>query len=488
MSFSDKFLEIMDSTVRPKCEPHIVAKSTNPDTGAVTTLTWDAKDIQSLSFKRTIDPVGSKLPTMELQWTEVYFGNVSVGNVPQKYNSASAYMEISLSFRQYLGFYNTWKSLKSQTWKQVKQMTWKQVKNDPVYETVEMPKLFLSAVPTAEGNKLKWTAKDALAFLTNTCKKLFQDPTNYNNLENISLPFYNPIIYLLVNSRAQFSKFPEIFSYLTNTISYFDDFDKSFKQEKPIIFSGNTNDEIRKYFATKNKFMVFGNNRIEVRDLSLSHFPGRVIPLYLQYSLPTLETQTRASRVALKRYSLVYDGTYQQKAQTMQPYGEKLLLRYDFNDIGVATFLNNTSHDPAYGDTDRAFAIYDYSDGDEPPTLNIITVKKVVSDISFTRDDIIGDTFSEDNSLYTADANDVTRFGKILDWYSGHEVIKTTTPAIFDIELGESAYVETPLIGADGKAYKPNSLLLEQTLTYSGAVKSQNIFKSGMSEVPENDS
>lgn len=481
MSFSDKFLEIMGSTVRPKCEPHIVAKATNPGTGAVTTLTWDAKDIQSLSLKRTIDPVGSKLPTMELQWTEVYLGDVSVGNAPQKYKNATAYMEISLSFRQYLGFYNTWKSLKSQTWKQFKQMTWKQVKNDPVYETVEMPKLFLSATPAAEGNKLKWTAKDALSFLTNTCKKLF---TGGSNIKEMSLPFYNLVIYLLINSRAQFIKFPELFSYLTNTISYLNDFDKSFKQEKPLIFSGNTNDELRKYFAAANKFMVFGNNRIEVRDISIFHMPGTAISLNLQYELPTLTTQPKATRVALKQYSLVFSESYQQEAQTMQPYGEKLLLRYDFKDIGVAATLD-TSYDQVSGDTDRAFTLYDPSEGDTIPKLNVLVVKPVATDISIESDDAVGETFSEDNSLYTADANNVTRFAKILDWYSGHEVIKTTTPAIFDLELGETAYVETPLIDAFGEKYAPNSMLLEQTLTYSGAIKSQNIFKSGMSEVPE---
>ena len=57
MSFSDKFLEIMKSNIRPKCEPKITVTGTAAD-GTTKTIEWNAKDIKSLSFHRSIDPGG----------------------------------------------------------------------------------------------------------------------------------------------------------------------------------------------------------------------------------------------------------------------------------------------------------------------------------------------------------------------------------------------------------------------------------------------
>ena len=46
MSFSDKFLEIMKSNIRPKCEPKITVTGTAAD-GTTKTIEWNAKDIKS---------------------------------------------------------------------------------------------------------------------------------------------------------------------------------------------------------------------------------------------------------------------------------------------------------------------------------------------------------------------------------------------------------------------------------------------------------
>ena len=57
MSFSEKFIEIMNSNIRPKCEPKITVSGT-AENGTAINLEWNAKDIKSLTFHRSIDPVG----------------------------------------------------------------------------------------------------------------------------------------------------------------------------------------------------------------------------------------------------------------------------------------------------------------------------------------------------------------------------------------------------------------------------------------------
>ena len=48
MSFSEKFLEIMNSRLRPKCEPKITVTGTVAD-GTTKTIEWNAKDIKGLT-------------------------------------------------------------------------------------------------------------------------------------------------------------------------------------------------------------------------------------------------------------------------------------------------------------------------------------------------------------------------------------------------------------------------------------------------------
>ena len=218
MSFSDKFLEIMNSNIRPKCEPKITVIGTDKN-GNTQTITWNAKDIKSLTYHRSVDPTGRELPTMELQWTELYYGKYNADNFPLKYNNIGKYMAVNLEFHQYLGLFQTWKTLKSLTWKQVKSLTWKQVKNEVGYENIKMPTMFLAATPEISGHTIKWTARDALSFLTAQEVKGFGEKAGGAPVTEI--PYYNPIVYMLINARAGFYYSVELFDYLTRTINYF---------------------------------------------------------------------------------------------------------------------------------------------------------------------------------------------------------------------------------------------------------------------------
>ena len=71
ISVSQKFLELMQSNIRPKIEPTITVKGQDSE-GNQVVLTWKPSNIQDMKYKRGIDPVGRTLPYMELTWTERY--------------------------------------------------------------------------------------------------------------------------------------------------------------------------------------------------------------------------------------------------------------------------------------------------------------------------------------------------------------------------------------------------------------------------------
>ena len=131
ISVSQKFLELMQSNIRPKIEPTITVKGQDSE-GNQVVLTWTPSNIQDMKYKREIDPVGRTLRYMELTWTERYYGKLNAENYPEKYNNIVKYMAVELSFEQSLGFFNTWKDLFSAgyTWKSIFDQfkTWKGVK------------------------------------------------------------------------------------------------------------------------------------------------------------------------------------------------------------------------------------------------------------------------------------------------------------------------------------------------------------------------
>ena len=83
LSVSQKFLELMKSNIRPKIEPTITVMGQDSN-GSPVVLSWKPSNIQSMTYKRGIDPVGRTLPYMELTWTEIYYGKLNAENYPEK--------------------------------------------------------------------------------------------------------------------------------------------------------------------------------------------------------------------------------------------------------------------------------------------------------------------------------------------------------------------------------------------------------------------
>nr|DAP69840.1 MAG TPA: hypothetical protein [Caudoviricetes sp.] len=481
MSFSDKLLEIMKSPIRPKCEPKITVTGTAAD-GTTKTIEWNAKDIKSLSFHRSIDPVGRNLPIMELSWTEVYYGKLNAQNFPIKYNNIAKYMTVNLEFHQFLGFYQTWKTLKSMTWKQVKSLTWKKVKNEVAFETVKMPMMFLSATPEISGHTIKWTAKDALSFLTENQVKEFGASLSLGG-SGLEIPRYNPIVYLLVNARAAFNNSKELFDYYTRTINYFtwaNSLEKTNLLPTGIIFDGATNSEIMNYLSPLNEYLDFDENKIIKKtfmgtETVPSYAPD--ISLNLQYGNPTCEPCTPMSAYSYKQYRITAtNGTETVSPSSSEFFGVisgKNTYKNEYYFKGYGQILGSDTV-RAYGEINRAIALQetqtatiDYNPLDYNPidyTINIANTS--------------GESYNEDNHLNIyGNSSNSTRATKLSDWFSkDNHVIKNQTPAIFNWEIGSGAYVETQLWDdTTNRHYIAFSKLLEYNIEYNGAIRQSNI-------------
>lgn len=478
MSFSDKLLEIMKSNIRPKCEPKITVTGTAAD-GTTKTIEWNAKDIKSLSFHRSIDPVGRNLPIMELSWTEIYYGKFNAQNFPIKYNNIAKYMTVNLEFHQFLGFYQTWKTLKSMTWKQVKALTWKQVKNEVAFETVKMPMMFLSATPEISGHTIKWTAKDALSFLTENQIKEFGASLSLGG-SGLKIPRYNPIVYLLINARAAFNHSKELFDYYTRTINYFNGLEKTNLLPTGIIFDGATNSEIMNYLSPLDEYLDFDEDKIIKKEFDGSRNITTTdvnIPLKLQYGNPTCEPCTPMSAYSYKQYRI----TATNGTETVSPSTSEL-----FGTVSGKTAYKNEYYFKGYGQilgSDIGYKYWEINraislEETQTATLEYNPLEYNPIDYTINIGNTSGESYNEDNHLNVyGETKNSSRGYNLANWFSGNNhVIKNQTPAMFNWEIGEWAKVETLLWDdTTNKNYIAFSRLLEYTIEYNGAIRQTNI-------------
>lgn len=471
MSFSDKFLEIMNSNIRPKCEPKITVTGTDSK-GNTQTIVWNAKDIQTLSFHRSIDPVGRELPIMELEWTEVYNGKFDKDNKPLKYENVMRYMAVTLEFHQSLSFFRTWKDVKTYTWKKLKSLAWRTLKTETEKEIVKMPMLFLSATPELSGKKIKWVAKDALSFLTEKQTQAFYGSGDWN------IPRFNPIVYLLINARSSFYYSKELFDYYTRTIDYFNSLPKTDKLYNGVIFDEETNSTIKNYISPYNEYLDFDEDKIIKKSFNAT-LPTKIdveIPLTLQYGSPEFEFCAGLSNYTYKQYVLTLQSA---NAYTKSPDKSTRLgtangntyykLEYNYDNYGTA--------ENVIQDIKRGIKI----DTSQNATISITPISyegisQNVSTATFLQGSKQGELYDEDNKLNSRAETDMReRFDLLVKWFSNdNHIVKNTTPAMFNWKLGEFADCET--LAYDGENhYKAPAMLIEYTMEYSGAIKQSNI-------------
>lgn len=473
---SDKFKEIMASNIRPKCEP-IIKISGIDNNGNQTTITWQAKDIKSMTFKRGIDPIGRELPYMELSWTEIYKGKLNAESYPEKYENIIKYMAVELSFVQYLSFFNTWKTLfdTNKTWKNlfVSSTTWKQLKNNIETEIVTMPKMYLSARPIVEGSTIKWVAKDILSFLDEQVIKAFDGVTN-------TIPFVNPLRYLILNSRTIALNSPELFEGLNaidNGLQSFQEENSALVLDKPIIFNGSVKNHLKNYASLFNMHWNFTSAHAVIKDFSNRKYTEFLFSKKIMPTYPSVANGTNISSYSFKNYVLEKNESQAYKKEAYENIG------YEHND-GTMTYVHKynydnygTSADVSAEEIDKGIIVN--TTLFEPDYITVIPINYTGYDNSLSNNKV-GEVFSEDNPINPYDSASSRSSNRLvfLDEYFNDttKTLEFNSLAVLHIEPGDMVDVDTNLYySASGVQVRPTATVVAIEITYNGSLKEKVI-------------
>lgn len=463
ISVSQKFLELMQSNIRPKIEPTITVRGQDNE-GNQVVLTWEPSNIQNMTYKRGIDPVGRTLPYMELTWTEIYYGKLNAENYPEKYNNIVKYMAVELSFLQSLRFFSTWKDLYSDgyTWKNVREWfkTWKRVKNWDPKERVKFPTMFLVAKPTIQGQTITWTARDLFYFLNQTHAKSFAENINYRN----------PIRWFLLDERGNFRNSNEIFEAITETqsraISNVDG-----NLDKIIVFDGSTKNLLMNYASIRNYYWDFENNYavlksfadLNVKTIADFEFSANIIREY-----PQLTENLDMSAYSFKQYLAEVD---EENSYTLSPaeiitYKGANFYKFLFKGLGVQSSGSGFSISNVAKDTIN--------------TVNSITVAPVNfnSYENTIMKDNVGEVFVEDNPLNPYSSSDifiVNRADILAKWFGSKKYsMELNSLSNVALETGDLVTVPTNLFNGDTRIVK-NAIVVGIELEYNGALKQKTL-------------
>ena len=463
ISVSQKFLELMQSNIRPKIEPTITVKGQDSE-GNQVVLTWKPSNIQNMTYKRGIDPVGRTLPYMELTWTEIYYGKLNAENYPEKYNNIVKYMSVELSFEQSLGYFSTWKDLHSAgyTWKNVLEQfkTWKGVKRRVTKETVKLPTMFLVAKPTIQGRTITWTARDLFYFLNQSYAKSFAENINYRN----------PIRWFLLDERGNFRSSNEIFEAITQTQSRaISDVDGNI--DKTIVFNGSTKNLLMNYASIRNYYWDFENNYavlksfadLNVKSLIDFEFSSNIIREY-----PQLTENLDMSAYSFKQYFAEVD---EENSYTLAPaeaitYKGANFYKFLFKDLGIPSSNSGFSISSVAKDT---------IDTVDSITVTPVNFNSYENTITI---DNIGEVFVEDNALNPYSSSDsfiVDRANILTNWF-GSKKYSMALNSLSNVALETGDLVTTPtnLFSGDTRVVK-NAIVVGIELQYNGALKQQTL-------------
>ena len=463
ISVSQKFLELMQSNIRPKIEPKITVKGQDNE-GNQVVLTWKPSNIQNMTYKRGIDPVGRTLPYMELTWTEIYYGKLNAENYPEKYNNIVKYMAVELSFEQSLGFFNTWKDLYSAgyTWKNVLERfkTWKGVKRGVSKETVKLPTMFLVAKPTIQGQTITWTARDLFYFLNQSHAKSFAENINYRN----------PIRWFLLDERGNFRNSNEIFEAITQTQSRaISDVDGNL--DKIIVFDGSTKNLLMNYASIRNYYWDFENNYavlksfadLNVKSLIDFEFSGNIIREY-----PQLTENLDMSAYSFKQYFAEVD---EESSYTLSPaetitYKGANFYKFLFKGLGVPNSESGHSISSVAKDTIDTVSVISVAPVNFNSYENAITI------------DSVGEVFIEDNPLNPYSSSDsfiVDRANILANWFGSKKYsMALNSLSNVALETGDLVTVPTNLFNGDTRVVK-NAIVVGIELEYNGSLKQKTL-------------
>ena len=466
LQVSQKFLELMQSNIRPKIEPTITVRGQDSG-GNQVVLTWKPSNIQKMTYKRGIDTVGRTLPYMELTWTEIYYGKLNAENYPEKYNNIVKYMAVELSFEQSLGFFNTWKNLHSSgcTWKSLLEQfkNWKGVKRGVTKETVKLPTMFLVAKPTIQGQTITWTARDLFYFLNQTHTKSFAENINYRN----------PIRWFLLEERGNFRNSNEIFEAITQTQSNAISNDDG-NLDKIVVFDGSTKNLLMNYASIRNYYWDFDENcavlkrfaDLNVKTTADFEFSANIIREY-----PQLTENLDMSAYSFKQYFAEVDNA---NSYTLSPaetitYKGLTFYKFLFKGLGLANLIGQSLiAKDAIRTSGDAITVAPVNFNSYENTITIDNKDKVS----------IGEVFVEDNPLnpYSSSDSFIIDRAKILAKWFGSKKYSMELNSLSNValETGDLVTVPTNLFNGDERVIK-KAIVVGIELEYNGALKQKTL-------------
>lgn len=435
LSVASAYHELAKSNMRPKVEP--VIKVTGEDAnGNTVSLTWEASNIQNLTYKRGIDPVGREISYMELTWTEIYTGNLNEENYPEKYNNIVKYMAVDLKFLQNMSF--SWES-------------------DVSKIPITMPRMFLVSKPVIDGKTITWTARDLLYFLTESQTKSF----------TADVPYRNALRWFLLEERANFKNSKEILTAIQNTQSSILS-DSTVTVDKNTVLDGSSKQILTGLSNIKNYHWNFTNSIAKVE--SFKTLLAKTVPVYaftsnVMYDFPKLTALPTISGYSFKQYVCELD---EENQYTLDPY-ERIKYKnatfyhYAFKGLG----------EYKYGSLSM-IAKSAYSEN-SPLTVTPANLNSV--DLYLTLNQK-GEEFIEDNSCnpYSKNDSDIKNRITFLKEYfkEGSYSAEINSLSNLAIEPGDLVAIETNLFSGNRRISK-RALVLSIELEYNGALKQKTI-------------
>lgn len=482
INVSDKFLEIVSKNYRPKCEPKIELTTLNNNEEEIK-KTWLASNIKNLSYKRGVDPIGRTLPYMELTWTETYKGKFDEnGNIPLFYEDLK-YSAIDLSFTQNLGFRNTWGDLKNKTWGDLAAFTWGQLKNQIQNETVTMPRMFLESNPTIEGQTITWKAYDLLYFLNYTEVKDFKQreyfDTGTGQYVRYTIPFVNPIKYLLINARAEFIDSPLIIDAIQQSLynlTTFQDEHQNLFFEGWIIFEDSFKNNLMHYAAVENLHIDFNaDGSFKLVEFAPTTELKQSFNKKLIYKYPQITRCNDISNFVYKLYNVVeqFGNDYEAPQPRVLSFGEKTIYVYDFDGYGsVSDFYSGK----VYSEINRAAGINKSELGNtDGYVLRCGKLSLNPEELSLNNNKS-GDIYTEDNPLFYFKVNQAEKRLYFLDEYFNKKSssLQFETPGNVALEPKDLIEVETNLFNGNNQITK-TAIIISFEINYAGSIKQKII-------------
>lgn len=439
LDVSTAYKELVTSNMRPKVEPVISVMGEDVN-GNTVSLSWNASNIQTLNYKRGIDPVGREIAYMELTWTEIYTGNLNEENYPEKYNNIVKYMAVDLTFVQDMSF--SWESDTEQT-------------------VLNMPRMFLVSKPVIDGRTITWTARDLLYFLTESQTKSF----------TADVPYRNALRWFLLEERANFRNSKEILTAIQNTQSNIL-IGVTSSIGKNIVIDGSSKDILTNLASIKNYYWSFAGDTAKLESFTvvlqntnpnavLSANPSYTFTSNVMYDYPKLTALPTISGYSFKQYVCELD---EENQYTLSPYETvtykgTVFYHYAFKGLGSATSLLETAISKSVYSREKTINVI-------PANLNSIDFY-----ISLNQK---GEDFIEDNPCNPYSSNDrsITSRKSALNNYfiEGSYTAEINSLPNLSLEPGDFVAVETNLYSGNKNITK-KALVLTIELEYNGALK-----------------